>query len=864
MTITHTLTADVNLLAGQPVSGYARIEAVGVDGLGVVTVIPAIRDTDANMIFTGPQRIKLINGLLVSTLEDPVVLPDSTGQPSMSPTEWSYRVTLLLDHLQPSQYPVYVFQLGTDLDLADVISVPPTTGPLDAPWDEARDAAVAAAADATAKRDEVLLFADTSDEMVHDFLEDETSDTATAATRRYARVISPLKHGAATDGVTPSSAALVAAFAESSATGWPVVLDGYTFVHDAAIVSPAGVTIRGPGGIKSALSNADTLTGAINVDAGRFHTEDVDFDFGATAKYGIYADQPGATRITIVGGSATGTMSHAVCFNDYVTHSAVGGGFTMNGVVSGVRVRGRCEWINVDRVDIEQWKTYGVEVRGVSGIGAPKHVWTTRISGRNPVAGDPGVVGSGIARQLVRYLGAADAITYDAHMDWNICEGPAQPFNPGTNNNGTGDQLAMQFVDYFTANYNVSTYGGENGMSITDSCTDGEVAYNRCAFNDGHGIQGSRSSTVDGPTAQARRVMFHHNHTWNNNQDRIDPVSHTAPGSNGGLCAGLFLQDSVDCSAHDNQSWDDQTPKTQNSGILVSTSTMLSLYDNDLDGNKTTGLSETGTRTYRFRRIKDATTLGDGAGAPVLRLNGAAGQRREFRTQTNGVDRLRFGTTANLETGANAGSNFFFDFVMDDGSTLVNTITGDRASGKLTFLKDVAILGTFTTKLAAPYVFTAGAAINGGTSTTEQLMLTIPTIAASSLAVGSVIRVRVHGNFDNVVTSGTFLGRVKVNGVSLWNATLAPSQTGAATGTGYDYDLELTVTATGVGGAVMLGGSTIVVSTATGTQIARTAQAAATAVDLSGGLTVTLHGTTSGANAGNILRVLSVTVTQPA
>lgn len=156
MTILWQLSADVNMLAGQPVTGYARVEAVGVNELGATVVIPAIRDTESNFIFSGPQRIKLIDGRLLTTLEDPVMLPDSTGQSGFSPSSWSYRVTLLLDHLQPSQYPVYVFALGSDLDLADVVSVPAITSPLDTPWEDARAAAEASAAEAQGFRDDLV------------------------------------------------------------------------------------------------------------------------------------------------------------------------------------------------------------------------------------------------------------------------------------------------------------------------------------------------------------------------------------------------------------------------------------------------------------------------------------------------------------------------------------------------------------------------------------------------------------------------------------------------------------------------------------------------------------------------------------
>lgn len=150
------------------------------------------------------------------------------------------------------------------------------------------------------------------------------------------------------------------------------------------------------------------------------------------------------------------------------------------------------------------------------------------------------------------------------------------------------------------------------------------------------------------------------------------------------------------------------------------------------------------------------------------------------------------------------------------------------------------------------------AAASASNTTTETLLATATTIPAAALAAGSAVRINLDGNFDAIVTSGTYRVKVKVNGVVINNAgagaIVGQSQTGAATVLPWNLSEVLYVDATGAGGSVSMFG--VVMNTASsGTARPQGDAGSAIAVDLSGGLIVTVTITMSVANAGNVFRL---------
>lgn len=110
--------------------------------------------------------------------------------------------------------------------------------------------------------------------------------------------------------------------------------------------------------------------------------------------------------------------------------------------------------------------------------------------------------------------------------------------------------------------------------------------------------------------------------------------------------------------------------------------------------------------------------LGDGTGAPLLRINGAAGQTRGIMLRTNSSNRFYYYIDNTAESGANAGSNFGISAYDDAGTFIDSPISIIRAAGSAITLARPTTIGYASAQFivgngsGAPRVIIDGAATN--------------------------------------------------------------------------------------------------------------------------------------------------------
>jgi len=107
-------------------------------------------------------------------------------------------------------------------------------------------------------------------------------------------------------------------------------------------------------------------------------------------------------------------------------------------------------------------------------------------------------------------------------------------------------------------------------------------------------------------------------------------------------------------------------------------------------------------------------TLGDGTGAAVAVLNGAAGQVRDMRYQSAGVNRWALRVENTAEGGADAGSDLLVFPYSDAGVIKSAAMTISRASGDVSFSTNATVGGTLyagTTVTAAVFGDGSGATV---------------------------------------------------------------------------------------------------------------------------------------------------------
>jgi hypothetical protein len=150
-------------------------------------------------------------------------------------------------------------------------------------------------------------------------------------------------------------------------------------------------------------------------------------------------------------------------------------------------------------------------------------------------------------------------------------------------------------------------------------------------------------------------------------------------------------------------------------------------------------------------------------------------------------------------------------------------------------------------------VFSSNGAVPG--QTTDTLLATGPTLSAASLGAGQCYRLDLDGNIDAIATSGGFIIKIKLNGATAITATVVASQTSAGTAKPWYINSRLWIEATASGGIVTTTASALQMQ-ASGAFTALAFQDVSHAIDLSGGLAITVTIANITANAGNLTRLL--------
>jgi hypothetical protein len=173
-------------------------------------------------------------------------------------------------------------------------------------------------------------------------------------------------------------------------------------------------------------------------------------------------------------------------------------GCTFEHLGSGIVLAGGVRGAVVARNTLRHWKNTGIQVRS-HGDRGPEAL---RIEGNRLDSPLPGRVKYPI--QLTRTGGPP---IRDVRVTDNHIEGPRVPFD--RTRNGSADQIALQGVVDFLVAGNVSVHGGENGIAISRTSSNGVVRANRVSFNFGHGIcigSGFAILVVDDPRGWSKGV----------------------------------------------------------------------------------------------------------------------------------------------------------------------------------------------------------------------------------------------------------------------------------------------------------------------------------------------------------------------
>jgi parallel beta-helix repeat protein len=356
-----------------------------------------------------------------------------------------------------------------------------------------------------------------------------------------------------------------------------MTLAGKTARHTTSLTIPAGVTIR-----DGSLSTVSGSGQAIILGGDNIRLEDVNLSLGSWAA-GVYCDQP-YKGLHFRRVKFTSTGAFALSLFDKVLGARIED-CDFSTVQSGIRIRGGVQNVRVIDCNFRDWVTYGIEIRGVSGVGAPSGVKVRGCDWRGARSGDPGTAAN--AKQPLGMFGADDAIMKSIHIIENTATGSAEAHQSGLTNQGTADQFGMQYVSGFVFAGNISVDGGENGVSITRRCSNGTVANNTVLGNDGHGIQIGRI------TEAASNITVTGNTSNGNGVDRQGLSS---------ALAGIYVQGSDHVAVESNRCGGNDY------GLNWSTCTSFTVRGNNLDGNTVGRYSANGTNTYDSFEDAGSTT----------------------------------------------------------------------------------------------------------------------------------------------------------------------------------------------------------------------------------------------------------------
>ena len=213
----------------------------------------------------------------------------------------------------------------------------------------------------------------------------------------------------------------------------------------------------------------------------------------------------------------------------------------------------------------------------------------------------------------------------------------------------------------------------------------------------------------------------------------------------------------------------------QGSTLTLSTSGSSALYVNASQnigiGNTSpsTKLSVTGTFS-----ATGTSSIGDGASAATLQINGGAGTGRSTSFLSGGVNRWDVGANSTAESGTNAGSNFVVNRYSDAGTYLNSPIFVDRSTGITTFSTNPVVGSNALGYLDIPFNTQSGSYTlvigDRGLSVKGASGVTVP---QSVFSAGNVVSVTNTSGGSITITQGSGVTMYLAGTATTGNRTLA-------------------------------------------------------------------------------------------
>lgn len=389
----------------------------------------------------------------------------------------------------------------------------------------------------------------------------ESSSSATSSRsvdahpREPSTVVDVRSFGARGDGETDDSEAILHAIGkaesrdtqEPSIVWFPYTSTGY---NSQQLSLPSGVGLYGDRKVVLRKVGATTAT-FITAAGADVKIADLTLDANGRTETRMIQMMPGATRAAILGchlidSGHRGALCGVEVVDDVADTSIDNN--TFEGVDTGVCViRGprRCR---IRDNQIVSWKTRGIYVAGDSGSASSDLV----ISG-NHIFGN---VNSGGTRHPIQIVGVDSMPHRRIKVTLNTVIGSDKSWTQAADP-GTADQISLHRCVDFEVTGNVSMYGGDMGMTISQQCARGVVANNILTRNDvGALALGSDEATY------VRDITVTGNIAMNNGQNRVgDRASHSR--------TGFYIRNAQRIVVTGNLFGDDQAVSTQQYAMSI-------------------------------------------------------------------------------------------------------------------------------------------------------------------------------------------------------------------------------------------------------------------------------------------------------
>lgn len=231
------------------------------------------------------------------------------------------------------------------------------------------------------------------------------------------------------------------------------------------------------------------------------------------------------------------------------------------------RSRG-CEYTN--------WLHYGIALQGTARI-SPNYAFIGFNHFHDPKAGKGGARYPIFINNPEKVCNVLSPI-----ITHNTIVGPGQDYDrTSETSTGTADQISVYYADGFAITDNLSSYGGENGITASLTSKNGVISRNRCIYNNGHGIQAGSKNTTPDPDVTG--ISITENHCLNNGEG-FSPQQ-------GKSIYGIYCQDAHYTTIRSNTVLETRKKRSQSGGINLAECDYISL-----GGNTVTCLDSAGYR----------------------------------------------------------------------------------------------------------------------------------------------------------------------------------------------------------------------------------------------------------------------------